>query len=279
MYRYSATQWIYGRESLARSLDRLKKYGYDGIELAGEPRTTDVEEVRRLLRERDMTCTSICGIYSSERDLSSSDRAVRSHAVQYVKDCVDLASETGAPLVIVVPSAVGRARPDSEKEEAWNHAVGSLREAGEYAASQGIELAIEALNRYETDLVNKLETAVRMIEEVGSGHVKLMADLFHMSIEERNVEQSFKRIAPYLVHVHIADNTREAAGMGRTDFGEVVRALRDIAYKGAITMEFLPPSANPYSAAERSGSDELMDEYTAMSIREIKKQVRLLAEA
>ena len=86
-----------------------------------------------------------------------------------------------------------------------------------------------------------------------------MADLFHMNIEERNHTEALRMIAPYLIHVHIADNTREAAGLGQTDFGPIMKTLAEIGYEGSITMEFLPPVSNPYLAASSDGAAEIFD--------------------
>lgn len=278
MFKYSVTQWIYGNEPLEISLQRLKKYGYDGVELAGEPKQLDVEEVNKLLQKYNLVCTSICGIYTAERDLSSSDAAVRSNAVQYVKDCISLAANVGASTLIVVPSPVGKGKPDTTIEEEWNNVVRSLGEVGPYAEKRGIKLAIEALNRFETYLVNKLDDAKRLVEQVNINSVQIMADLFHMNIEERNHSATLKNIAPYLAHVHIADNTREAAGYGMTDFRKVLQTLIEIGYKGPLTMEFLPPVANPYLVArsDQSEAGSIYDEYTKQSIEHIKDVIETL---
>lgn len=279
IFTYSATQWIYGNEPLEVSLQRLKRYGYDGVELAGEPQQLNVDVVRSLLQKYELSCTSICGIYTSERDLSSSTAVIRRHAVQYVKDCVDLAVGVGASTVIVVPSPVGKSGPDVTMEEAWANGVHSLREAGLYAEKHGIKLAIEALNRFETYLVNKLADAKRLVELVNVHTVQVMADLFHMNIEERNLGTALQDVAPYLAHVHIADNTREAAGYGMTNFHEVLATLVDIGYNGPLTMEFLPPVANPYSVVSSEQSEErsVYDEYTRQSIDYLKHIVRSLS--
>jgi D-psicose/D-tagatose/L-ribulose 3-epimerase len=279
MYRYSATQWIYGNEEIETSLQRLKRFGYDGVELAGEPASLNVEEVNRLLREYGLICTSICGIYTRERDLSSPNPDIRRNAVQYVKDCVDLAVGVGAALVIVVPSPVGKNAPDTTYEEEWGNAVASIREAGEYAMAKGIHLALEALNRFETYLVNRLDDAKKLAEQTKVDSVKLMADLFHMNIEERDLSATLRNIAPVLAHVHIADNTREAAGLGATDFKQVMRTLIEIGYQGSITMEFLPPVSNPYLAAQREAgkSNAVFDRYTQQSIDHIKHFVASLS--
>jgi D-psicose/D-tagatose/L-ribulose 3-epimerase len=279
MYKYSATQWIFGKEELSVSFERLKRYGYDGVELAGEPETLNFAEIRSLMNETGLVITSICGIYTAERDLSSSNPQTRRNAVNYVKGCVDMAAEFGAGVVIVVPTPVGKGAPDTTLEEEWTNVVDSLREAGEYAQIRNISLAIEALNRFETYMVNKLSAAKRLAEQVNVKSVGIMADLFHMNIEERSHRESLHLIAPHLVHVHIADNTREAAGLGMTNFKEVMRTLKEIGYQGTITMEFLPSVSNPYAAAQREeDSSNVYDYYTEQSIRHMKEVVDTIIE-
>lgn len=250
MFTYSATQWIFGDEPLERTLARLANEGYDGIELTGEPDRLDVPNVKRLLDEYGLSCTSVCGIYTAERDLSSSEGRKREQGLAYVKACIDLASAVGASHVIAVPSPVGKLAPESTREAEWSHAVASLREAGAYASQRGVRVAVEALNRYETHLVNKLGDAVRLVEEVDHPHVKLMADWFHMNMEERSIRLSLLGAAKHLIHVHLADNTREAAGKGQNDWLAAMRTLLDIGYRGPLTMEFMPTAANPYAVSQ-----------------------------
>ena len=273
MFNYSATQWIFGNESLEDSLKRLKKYGYQGVELAGEPYSIDVEETKELLKKYELVCSTICGIYTPERDLSSSNNEIRKNAVEYVKKSVDLAKTLNASTVIVVPTRVGKLGPETTLEEEWNNAVLSVKEAGLYAKEQGVTLAIEALNRYETYLVNNLTLALRFVEEINVEGVGIMADLFHMSIEERSMTESIKKISRYLAHIHIADNTREAAGLGQTDFRPVISVLKELGYKGYITMEFLPAVSNPYVASGLQGESTIFDDFTKQSIEHMKEIV------
>ncbi|WP_026694153.1 sugar phosphate isomerase/epimerase family protein [Peribacillus kribbensis] len=277
MFKYSATQWIYGNESLEDSLKRLKKYGYHGVELAGEPYTIDMEGTKELLTKYELECSSICGIFTPERDLSSSNDEIRKKAVEYVKRSVDLAKTLHASTLIVVPTCVGKLSPETTFEEEWNNAIQSVKEAGLYAKEQGITIAIEALNRYETYLVNNLTLALRFVEEVNVEGVGIMADLFHMSIEERDMTGSIKKISRYLAHVHIADNTREAAGLGQTDFGPVISLLKELGYKGYVTMEFLPAVSNPYVASGLQGEADVFDEFTKQSIKHMKDIVEALS--
>jgi len=275
MNKISATQWIFGKEALSVTLERLKKYGYDGIELTGDPQLFSDPDLPALLHEFGLECTSICGIYTADRNLSSNIEANRRQAVQYVMDCVDLAVRVGARCVIVVPSPVGVMAADGGAEEAWKMAVQSLRECGLYAQGKGVWLAVEALNRYETYLVNRMESAAELIKQTGVPEVKLMADVFHMNLEERDLCGTLRAIASDLVHVHLAENTREAPGVGNMDFRAIIETLRDNGYTGALTMEFMPAASNPYAVAqqERKQTGQL-DDFAEKAIKHIKHIMR-----
>lgn len=270
MARYSVSQWIYGREPVEQSLERLARCGYDGVELAGEPRSTEVSRLKRLLDDNGLVASSVCGLYTRERDLSHGDAQVRAATVRYVKECCDLAAETGGRLVIVVPSPVAKPGPTSPLETELKLAAESIREVGEYAGNQGITLAIEALNRFETYLVSKLDQALALAAEVGLPNVGIMADAFHMNIEEASLAGSVQRASKAIRHVHIADSNREAAGRGHIDFDSLVRALTDVGYSGWYTMEFLPPTSNPYLAAGYEAQQETFDLFTRESIERMR---------
>lgn len=272
MYPYSMTQWIVGNEDIEHSCARLKKYGYDGIELAAEPYTLDADQILVLMKKYDLSCTSLCGIFTVDRDLTATDPDGASKAIQYLKDSIDFGVRVGAKLMIVVPSPVGRTSlPEGKNyEQMWEAAVRNLREAADYAQSRQFILAIEAINRYETYFVNTLDRAYQFVKEVNHPAVKMMADLFHMSIEERDLCASLRMISDELVHLHVADNTREAAGLGSTNFKEVLYQLRNLNYQGALTMEFMPRLANPYASGAMDTQSELMDRYAEQAIHYMK---------
>lgn len=271
MYIYSMTQWIAGDETIESSLKRLKECGYNGIELAADPHAVDQKEVVELLKKYNLSCTSLCGMYPRERDFSSTISEVTQNAIQYIKDNVDYARRVGAPYIILVPSAVGGVLPaGTTYEAAWNNAVTNVRRVADYAWERGVRLAIEPINRYETFLVNTIKQAVEFVKDIDHKAVGLMADLFHMSIEERNIGEALREAGKHLLHVHIADNTREAAGMGSTDFKEALYVLKDIGYEGPLTMEFLPRVSNPYMASNMETKSALMDIYAKQAIGYMK---------
>lgn len=272
MFKYSMTQWIVGNEDIAYSFQRLQKYGYDGIEFAAEPYTLDQDRLLELMNQYGLECTSLCGIFPENRDLTADSKQGPVEAVQYIRDSVDFAKKVGAELMIIVPSPVGRTSlPEGRSfDEVYSCAIENIRTAADYAQTKGIKLAVEAINRYETYFMNTLTKAYQLVKDVDHENVHIMADMFHMSLEENDPGASLRMIADKLIHVHIADNTREAAGLGTTDFKDMFRNLRDINYQGVLTMEFLPRLANPYEAGDADTKSKLMDTYAEQAIRYMK---------
>lgn len=271
MFRYGMTQWIVGEEPLENSFIRLRDCGYDSIEFAGEPDTLNADECRRLMEKYGLLSSSMCGIFSEERDLSA-DGGAAEKAVNYLKRCVDLGAKLGTGVIIAVPSPVGRLAPPAgvPLERLYENAVRNYRAAGDYAQGKGLKIAIEAINRYETYFVNTMEKACRLAGEINHPAVGVMADTFHMNLEESDMEASLRMAADRLLHVHLADNTREPPGMGATDFGRVLRTLKDIGYQGILCMEFLPRVSDPYASMRGEGQAALMDRYAKSAIEHMK---------
>lgn len=281
--RYSVSNWIYGDEELQTIFDKLKRWGYSGIELTGEPRRYSTKEVKKLCADHDLEVLSIAGIYpwpTKERDLSNPDPQVRGKAVDYLHRCCDFAAELGAPLVIVVPSAVGKTTPagDPQGEDEWGqaveiewkYAIDSVSQAIPHAKVTGVLLAIEPINRYETFLVNTAEEGLRFISEVDSDMVKLHLDSFHMNIEESNLVEAIRKSKDLLVNFHIADSNRQAVGRGHIDFRAVIEALYAIDYRGALALEPLPPVSDPYKAVRLPRYRRILDKYIEESIEHLK---------
>ena len=271
MYHIGMTQWIVGDEPLEVSCSRLAKYGYDGIEFAAEPYDLNALECVVLMERYGLNCHSLCGIFNENRDLTANGKEGEK-AVKYLIDSIDFATVVGAKIIIAVPSPVGRTtKPEGKSiEELTENAVANLRQAADYAQKKGVKIAIEAINRYETYFINTLSKALDLVKKVDHPAVGVMADLFHMNIEEGSLTDSLYMIRDYLLHVHIADNTREAAGMGHTDFKEVIRVLKNIGYEGSLTMEFMYRLADPYSATDLSTQTQLMDRYAKQAIDYIR---------
>jgi D-psicose/D-tagatose/L-ribulose 3-epimerase len=116
-----------------------------------------------------------------------------------------------------------------------------LREIARSAATHGATVALEPLNRFETDFVNQSETAVRLVEDVGSPSVGILLDTFHMGIEEKNQGGAIRRAGKHLKHFHSCENDRGTPGTGQVDWTEVRDALRSIDYDAAVVIEGFNP--------------------------------------
>jgi D-psicose/D-tagatose/L-ribulose 3-epimerase len=119
--------------------------------------------------------------------------------------------------------------------------VESLGRAGAHAAERGVTLAIEPLNRFETDLVNTVDQGVRLCDDIGADNVGLLLDTFHMNIEERHIGAAIRSAGRHVRHVHTCENDRGAPGSGHIDFGEVFRALDAIGYDEDVVIESFTP--------------------------------------
>lgn len=282
--RYCISNWVYGDELLEVTCQRLKKFGYDGIELEGEPDKYSPSKIKKLCKEYDLAVLGIAGMYpwpTKERDLSNPNPRIRSRAVDYLKKCCDFANQVGSPLIIVVPSAVGKTEPISDPqteeewekavEEEWNYAVESVNKAALYAEGAGVILVIEAINRYETFLVNSAKQALQFAKQVDSPAVKVHLDSFHMNIEESSLAGAVRETGGMLFNFHVADSNREAVGRGHINFKEIMGALNKINYDKSLSLEPLLPVSNPYIATKFKKYAELRDVYARESIENLKK--------
>ena len=144
----SICEWIFGGRPLAQIAELIGAAGYDAIELAGEPQR---EDRFRLAEELgDLEVSGITSLASrATRDLTHADRSARRYALEYLKQCVDLAAEVGAAVVGFVPTAVGRVNVLTSRRQEWDFAIEGVRELAFYAGEHSVQVAIEAVNRYE----------------------------------------------------------------------------------------------------------------------------------
>jgi sugar phosphate isomerase/epimerase len=277
-FRYAYNALVYYGEDIARSVDRVARFGYDAIEIVGEPAQFDPYRIRQLADDAGIKVSSICSIYTPERDLAHPDPAVRADAVQYVKAVADFAAILGAPTIIVHPTAcmkTQRLAPAAD-ERAW--AVEGIRAAGEYANTLGVHLSLECWNRYETYFMNRLEQAASLWQETGLSNGGIQGDTFHMSIEEASIAGAFRKYGSYLQHVHLADSNRAAPGEGHLDFEPIVEALIEVGYQGYLSFELLPPFADPFGAMKAGGQEAFFDLYTERAINHMKRIEARIAE-
>ena len=176
------------------------------------------------------------------------DPAVRKSAREFIRQIIGLAAEFGAPAII--GSMQGRVEADLPRAQALEWLGDALEDLGGHAERLGAPLLYEPLNRYETNLFNTLGDAAAFLDSLRTRNVKLLADLFHMNIEERSPADALRDAARHIGHVHFADSNRRAVGFGHTDIAPILAALRDIGYAGYLSGEILPLPDSHAAAAQ-----------------------------
>jgi sugar phosphate isomerase/epimerase len=230
---------------------KIAELGYDGVELAvRDPRLLDAGEVKSLTGRLGLAVPALgTGQAYGEEGLSFThpERDVRRRAVERVKTHIELAHVLGA--VVIIGLIRGRRGPGAAPGESERWLIEALRECA--GCDQAVRLAIEPINRYETDLVNTVASGLGLLEKVGMGNVGLLLDTFHMNIEEPSLTASIVAGKDRLFHFHIADSNRWYPGAGHTRFAPVVDTLKQVGYRGFLSAEILP-LPDPDEAAKKT---------------------------
>jgi D-psicose/D-tagatose/L-ribulose 3-epimerase len=245
--RFGALTVIWTTPFTTERLDyvqRIADLGFDVVEVAIEqPGVMDLNRLKDEIARTGLGAT-VAGAFSPDRDVTSADSAVQEQGIRYIQHCVDVAETIGAPTVSgPMYAATGKCEllPSHERQRVFDLAARNLRRAGEYAASKNVTLAIEPLNRYETDLVNTTAQGVDLCERIGLDNVGLLLDTYHMNIEEKHVGDALRAAGKHVKHVHASENDRGTPGTGHVEWDEWRDGLRDIDYRGVVTIESFVP--------------------------------------
>ena len=196
--------------------------------------------------------TVVCGVFGPGRDVGSQDGAVAESTKAYVVGLMDLAVALGAKVVCgPIYGSVGLARPLSaaERRAEFDRVVGSLQELATEASDRGVTLALETLNRFETDRLNIVEQGLALCDAVGSDAVGLHLDTFHMHLEEKDSAAAILLAGPRLYHVHACENDRGVPGTGQVAWTAVLGALKEASYSGDVVIESFTPAVASIAAA------------------------------
>lgn len=230
----------------------FKSWGFDSVELALEdPADTDPSALRAALDEAGLACHSVCAAMSPDRDLRGTPSQQQT-ARRYLEALLDLMPTLGAGVLCgPLYSAVGRTEAVSseEQETQLDTVTAHLRALGERAEAQGLVLAVEPLNRFETDFLNTVEQGLRLVERVNCPGVGLHLDTFHMNIEEKSQAAAIRRAGSALRHLHASGSDRGTPGNDHLDWPGIAAALRDIGYEGDVVIESFTPEVKSIARA------------------------------
>jgi len=253
-YGASSFIWVspFGDDNVGGLAAKVAGLGFDVLEICIEdPSLVTAEVVADAVGEAGLG-VSVCGAFGPDRDLSHEDAGMREQGLAYLRRCIDLAEAVGSPIVVgPMYSAVGKCRllPEEEREQQRRWAAESLRAAGEYAGERGVGLAIEPLNRFETDLVNTVEQGLDLCERIDLDNVGLLLDTFHMNIEEKSIADAIRQAGDRMHHFHACENDRGTPGAGHVDWTSVLDAVREVGYSGHVTIESFTPEIQEIARA------------------------------
>jgi D-psicose/D-tagatose/L-ribulose 3-epimerase len=207
------------------------------------------KDIRRGLEANGLECTT-CSVMSPEFSLISENPDARRRGQTHLRECIEKAAEVGSkilcgPLYSPVGYLPGRRRTAEE----WKWAIEGYQAIAPTLDANEVSIAIEPLNRFETYFLNTAADAVKLCDEIAHPKVGILFDTFHANIEEKDIAQAYRTVAPHLKHVHTCENDRGTPGSGHIDWPAVFQALHDIHYNGWLTIESFGFALGGISAA------------------------------
>lgn len=237
------------RTPLPEAFATAAAIGFDAVELfLPGPDSVSVDEVKALAEQHNLAIAAVgTGAGWLRQGLSITDPSAekREAALEFVLSMIHFGGQLGAPAIL--GSMQGKKVDDSSLD----HLVTGLHACSQAAALHVVPFIYEPLNRYETNLFNRLADASLFLETNELKNVLLLADLFHMSIEECDIAAALLDAGRHIGHVHFADSNRQAMGFGHTNAAAVISALREIGYAGYLSAEILP-LPDPETAARQT---------------------------
>lgn len=282
--KFSWSNWGFGFEKLEDAFVRLQNAGIGYIELHGNHYGKDlgysVKEVNDLKERYQMKVSGVCGMFSSENDLSSNDPRKRQAALDYLKREIEFTKETGGEYLLVVPGAVGR--PASYDDMEFERSAESLLLVADLFEKAKIKAAIEPVRAAEVSFVHTVRDALDYIRRVGHpGISHINGDTYHMLSEESHTGEAIMEAGANLVNLHMADSNRGALGDGQMDIDTIIMALylNDYHNKAAfVTPEPLGPGGDPYPAMHAKADPGLLQELVTRSHSYLRERESALLE-
>ena len=224
---------------LDRSFEELGRLGYDGVELMTlDPDRLDREHIKSSAEKNGLDIVLVCtGEIFGQLGLSYTDpdEARREEAIQRTFGIIDLASYFGANINI------GRIRgqycDEVAREQTYAWAVDAFRRICDHAAPRNVQIALESVTIMQTNFINTIEEAAHMADVVDRPNFKLMMDVFHLHIEEKDMYETIRKYAGYNIHVHLADNNRRYPGQCGMDFEKLISTFHETGYDGPFCVE------------------------------------------
>ena len=238
---------------LEKSFFDLASLGYNGVELMTlNPSALDWNFVKAEAEKNGLKVVLVCtGEIWGQLGLSYTDPdpEIRAEAIKRSKDIIDFAAFLDANVNI------GRIRgqycSELSKEQTDAYAIAAFQELADHAAPKNVQIALETVTIMQTNFINTLAEGADMVDRTDRPNFKLMMDVFHLNLEEKDMFEAIRKYSPYNIHVHLADNNRRYPGHCGLNFEKIICTFKECGYDGAFCTEiFQLPSME--DAAKRA---------------------------
>lgn len=221
---------------------KAAQLGFDAVEIfPPSAEAVDCQLLRSLLDQYKLQVAAIgtgAGWVINRLSLTDDDPSRRTQAVDFIKSIIDLAGQFAAPAII--GSMQGQIADASQRDSVLNELRRALTELAGHATQYQTQLLLEPLNRYESNVFNQVAETASWMRTLPCDNVRVLADLFHMNIEESDIAQAIRDAGDMIGHVHFADSNRHAIGSGHTPIEPIIDALRQCRYEGYLAAEIFP---------------------------------------
>ena len=227
-------------------LEEIKALGFDFIELLMPEPEDDLKlgDIRKALADNDLGVVLAARV-NTDRSIVSADAKARQGGIDYLKTCIDAAATVGADIVggplYGGPLVFAGVRPspidEIERRARLERCVAGLAEAADAAKEADLRLALEPLNRFETDIISTVSQAIDVVDQIDNPALGLLLDSFHMNIEESSISETIRAAGDRIIHFQANENHRGFPGTGHLPWSDIFRALHDVGYEGPISLE------------------------------------------
>lgn len=235
-----------------RAIRSAAAIGYDLIETPiFDPASVDLVRTRDLLRQNKLIPSVSLGL-TPETDISSADQAISRAGIARLHKIVDATAFIGGSVVAGVIASAWQKYLAPPTDAGYRNAVSGIREVAREARGKGVTIAVEVVNRFESNLLNTAAQALRFVDAVGEDNVGIHLDTFHMHIEEADAAAAIRACGSRLRYFHVNENHRGYLDAGSIDFAPIFRALVTAQYGGVITFEAFSSSTCSPSVAGKA---------------------------
>lgn len=253
--KFGVSTWLWESPFTTATISlfpKIKAMGFDVVEIPVEnPALIDGITVKKALEDHGLQ-PLVCGVFGPTKDLTSEDITLHQNCFSYIEESFALCNLLEVNFLAgPMYSAVGKARMVSEEQRKteWQRAVTNLDKVCKMGRENGLSIALEPLNRFESDLVNTAEDVMRLVTDINQPNAKVLLDGFHMTIEEKDIRKAINTVGNKLMHIQVSENHRGVPGTGLTPWNDIKMGLEDIDYRGAMVIESFTPEIKELAGA------------------------------